>query len=98
MNCYAMAYVADHISEKIGKRIGRNTLYKFLRFKGVILSGSQSPASKYVKKGFFVIKKAAIQHPHDKYKIMEIEVTKVTDEGLRFIMDLVAKDYNPIIN
>ena len=73
-----MELLAWNLSRKTGKKIGRNNLYKLLRRKGIIPSGTTVPYAHYVLCGWF---KVITSLKHTSVGVVEVTSTKLTEKG-----------------
>lgn len=87
---YQMLIAADNtqpigtIAKAVG--MGRNTLFNFLREKGLLMKNSTLPYQKYVDQELFVVKEVPTQRGD---KTVNEAVTRVTPKGLEYITKLV---------
>lgn len=75
------------IAKTVG--MGRNTLFKLLREKGIIMKNSTLPYQAYIDRGYFVVRE--VPTPRGDGHIVNEAVTRVTAKGLEFISKLVQE-------
>jgi phage antirepressor YoqD-like protein len=73
-----MDLLAWNLSRKMGKKIGRNNLYKLLRGKGIIPPGTTVPYTHYILCGWFQL---VCYLKHTSSGVIEVTSTKLTQKG-----------------
>lgn len=79
-----MELLAWHLSKKLGKQIGRNSLYKLLRNKGIIPSGTTVPYAHYILCGWF---KVVVRLKNTSVGVVEVTSTKLTEKGFQHFLN-----------
>ena len=74
----------------IDKKIGRNTLLKFLREKGILMANNE-PYQSYIEEGYFKYVIKMIDNSYGRY-LFQTPVTLVTAKGIEFIKNQVDKE------
>ena len=81
---YSIELLAWQLSRKLGKKIGRNNLYKILRKKGIIPSGTTVPYVHYILCGWFKV----ISHlRRTSAGVIEVTSTKLTQKGYEHFLN-----------
>lgn len=68
--------------------IGRNTLFKKLREKGVLISGGERhnmPKQRYISQGLFTVKESVVKNPKTDQPII-VFATHVTQRGIEWLI------------
>lgn len=70
--------------------MGRNSLFKFLRDKGVIMRTSTLPYQQYIDRGYFIVREVPVKRGDD--LIVNEPAARVTARGLEYIAKLVREN------
>lgn len=87
MKLYSMELLAWHLSRKLGKRIGRNQLYKLLRSKDIIPQGTTVPYTHYILCGWFEI---VSKLKNTSVGVIEVTSTKLTEKGFQHFINTLT--------
>ena len=86
-----MPYTLDQAASLL--HLGRNTMTKALRQKGVFDSANK-PQGRYSGVGFFVVANGSYKHPNPEKGKVPYQKTLVTDKGLDLIERLIKASPN----